>query len=819
MATTHAGAHRRTRGSAIQADRDAESAVWRTAERRSDLTRLGLAVALLLVSLLAIQRTHLSLIERDIFRLFNDLPPGLTGPAWLVMHFGDMLAPVVIGLGVLVLTRSTRLAVSVVAAGAGAWMLAQGLKMLVERARPADFLDGLQREWSSGGPGFVSGHTAVATAMAAVLAPALPRRWRRVVWGIAALVGISRIYVGVHLPLDVVGGAAIGWFTGTLVYMLVGTPRPQRTPASVAEMLNRLGLEVESVEPAQVYAKVSVPFRVTTKDGRRLFAKVLDQNPRSTDWVLRLARVLATRERRDISAIASLPVAADHEAAVTLVAERAGVRVPPVVLARGDGAAAVVVQQEVPGQDLSAVPSEVITDQVLAEVWEQVRLLRRAHIAHRDLVRGNILLDTSGHPWLVDFRDAEVGAPEDSQDNDVAELVASLAVVVGPERAVASALAGLGPDALEQALPALQPFALSPRTRVELRAQPTLLDAVRDAAGGGPEASSQLHLGSRLWLPGLTAAAGYVVLVLVAGAGPVRDTFSALNVRWLGIALVGYAAAVLLLGYALVLATRRRIAVGRSAAAANVGITAEVIGGPAARRHYLVTYVRSCGGRGKDAHSAADLLMTGELAAAVVVAFGAGALDWWRDGIQVRMTTTAALFLAVAVVAALMAIVERHRLRANWPPFSRRRSIAAALEAARRGRGQATAVLAAVLGVEIGLVMALDSTLRGVPGPGRSLAFVALALSGTRVVMALVGVPSAPVVMEATCAAFLVALGLTPAHAVMAVLMYAFIRYWVTGVASAFAGPRLAPVHVPETAGGTPSPAGGTPSLAGDRAR
>ncbi len=790
-------------GSAPVAPPHGVHASLHAAERASDLVRLGLATGLFVLTLVAIQRHHLSVLERDVFRLVNDLPPALLPPLWAVMQFGARLSPFVIGLVVILGLRQLRLGLSIIAAGTGAWLVAQAMKSVVERPRPADFLEDLPRAWSSGGPGFVSGHTAVATAMAAVVAPYLPRPWRRVVWGLAALVGFARIYSGVHLPLDVVGGACIGWFVGTLVHLLVGTTPPQHTPAMVADQLRRLGLDVVTVEPADVFAKVSIPYRVTTTDGRRLFAKELDPNPRSTDWVLRIARVFATRERRDISALASLPVAADHEAAVTMAARSAGVRVPDVVLARGNGRSAVVVLEEIPGGDLTTAPPEALSDDVLRDVWDQVARLRRARIAHRDLVRGNVLVDPDGHSWIVDFRDGEVGATDAALDNDVAELIASLAVVVGAERAVAAASAVLGHDAVDRALPALETFALSPRTRAELVNQPTLLNAVRAAAGGGPEASADLHIAQRLWLPALVSAVGYAGMLTVAGWGDVATALSEAGLRWVGVAGVVYAAAPLLAGYALALAARRRVAVGRSAAGFAVASTAETLGGPPARREHLRRYLRSCGARGEDPTRAVDLVLSAELAAGVLVLAGAATLGWLRDTLELGVTTPTLVYTAIAVGATAAGWVLRRRTDHD-PHGSIRESMAGAVRATRRSPGRTLAVLTAMTAAELALVLSLVAAVRAM-APGPPFVEVAMVLTANRVLLALLRISGTPVVGEAICTAALCAFGVPPAHAVLAMLTYALYRNWITGAVSAVAGPRLAPVHVPDPAGRAPA--------------
>jgi glycosyltransferase 2 family protein len=78
------------------------------------------------------------------------------------------------------------------------------------------------RESGIHGAGYVSGHTAVAFALATVVAPLVPRGWRWAPFALAAVVGLSRIYFGAHLPLDVIGGAGLGVVCGAVAWVAGG---------------------------------------------------------------------------------------------------------------------------------------------------------------------------------------------------------------------------------------------------------------------------------------------------------------------------------------------------------------------------------------------------------------------------------------------------------------------------------------------------------------------------------------------------------------------------------------------------------------------
>lgn len=77
---------------------------------------------------------------------------------------------------------------------------------------------------AAGGLGFVSGHAAVVALLVIVTTPYLGRRGRVVAGLLAGAVCLARVYVGAHLPLDVVGGAALGVAVGAGMRLVFGRP-------------------------------------------------------------------------------------------------------------------------------------------------------------------------------------------------------------------------------------------------------------------------------------------------------------------------------------------------------------------------------------------------------------------------------------------------------------------------------------------------------------------------------------------------------------------------------------------------------------------
>ena len=174
-------------------------------------TRLGMGVAALLVTVMAVRRDRVSAGEAMAFRAVNGLPDSVYPPAWAVMQLGAFgAAPA--AAAVAWLAGDGVLARQLLAGGTGTWALAKLVKQLVRRPRPAVLLPGTRgRGRDAAGLGYLSGHAGVAAALGAAALPRLGPIGRALVLSGIPAVGVTRVYVGAHLPLDIAGGAALGF--------------------------------------------------------------------------------------------------------------------------------------------------------------------------------------------------------------------------------------------------------------------------------------------------------------------------------------------------------------------------------------------------------------------------------------------------------------------------------------------------------------------------------------------------------------------------------------------------------------------------------
>jgi undecaprenyl-diphosphatase len=110
---------------------------------------------------------------------------------------------------------------------------------MVTRERPGTSIGTdvhLRGDVHASGESFVSGHAALIAALATIITPYLPGRWKFAPWAVVVMVLLARVYVAAHNPLDVVCGAGLGLLIGGLLNLAFGVPAPSvpSTQASAA---------------------------------------------------------------------------------------------------------------------------------------------------------------------------------------------------------------------------------------------------------------------------------------------------------------------------------------------------------------------------------------------------------------------------------------------------------------------------------------------------------------------------------------------------------------------------------------------------------
>ena len=183
---------------------------------------LALAALLFFLSVILSQMGDLLGWEESLFLAIYNWPEILRLPFIVITWFGSIQVFGAFTLLFLFLKKKN-IVIRFIMTSALAYLLSGLGKSIWGRTRPNELLDIVARDFSYG-PGFPSGHTALAVAMALTIGHYLPKKYHMIVVLWIVGVALSRIYLGIHAPLDIVGGFAIGWFSYMLVRHVRLTP-------------------------------------------------------------------------------------------------------------------------------------------------------------------------------------------------------------------------------------------------------------------------------------------------------------------------------------------------------------------------------------------------------------------------------------------------------------------------------------------------------------------------------------------------------------------------------------------------------------------
>ena len=683
--------------------------------------------------------------------------------------------------------RRFRVLATVAGGFAAAAALTAGITYLVGPGGSAVLRQG---SWLTGAgfpdPAVLAGLAAVAVAAA----PWLSRPWRRVAWATLLLIGAARLITGALLPMQMLLALAAGVTVGAGLLVVFGVPDRRMGPAGVAAALRAGGVPVSRVNGPLVSAKGSRPFEAVTDDARALFVKVFGSDHRDADLLYRAYRSIRLRGVGDTRPAASLFRAVEHEALLAVMAERAGVTVPHVgQVIRADDGSVLLTMELVAGQSLDQIPADVITDQLARSLWGEVGRLHQARIAHRSLHGSNIMLSENGTAVLVDFSFAELAATSRQRAIDVAELLTSLAGRIGPDRAVATAAAAIGPAGVATAVPLLQPLALSAGARHAIKGQDGLLKNTRAAAiaASGDDADQDLARLQRVrprTLLVIAALAGvfYFLLPQIAQVSSSWHALQSANWAWLPViiglsALTYVASAIALIGSVPGHVPFGPAVLAQGASSFINRVSPANVGGMALNARFLQK-----SGTGAPASVAA--VGVNALAGAVVhvamivVFFALAGHDLTK---AFKLPSGSKILLVLAVIIALIGVVLATRPGRRW---TRKKLIPGARSAAGSLRRAAASPvkLGLLFGgsalVTLAYIAALAASVQAF-GRGPGLVELGAVYLAAAALAAVAPTPGGLGAIEAALVAGLTGVGMQPGPAVSAVLLYRLATYWL----------------------------------------
>ena len=749
-----------------------------------DGVRLLIAGAVVALCTLIALSPRINPVESAIFRQIALLPTWSI-PFWEGVMWAGSVAAIGVAAATAFFFKKMRMGLKLVAGGVLAWGMSNVVEWIVgARGVPGRILrDPNVHLPAQGGFPFPADHTAVAAALATIAAPYLKKWAGRVTWPLVALVALADVFVGGHLPLGVLGGAFLGWGAGTLLHLAWGAPGRRTSADTVEKLLRKGGIDVAHVRPLRVSLLQPASYEIETAGGDLLMAEIVRRGQRRAGVMYKLRRFLASLEVEDEPRLSTPRHEVEHEAFVTLLAERAGVRTPHIVLARELGhGPALLVTRRIDGRTLAEMGADEVTDGLIDEIWRQVRTLGKARIAHHDLRLDHILVDEQGLPWLLDFTFARAGAGEKRVGQDVAEVMVGLASKVGTERAVETACRALSTGELEAALPFLHPLALPRRIRQQFAQRRYLVADLRMALAEqieceAPSFKSRIRPTTILSL----AVGGGAVYLLLPQIGTIPSLIHAVqgaNYWWLIVAFAAGAFTFPMAAASYMGAVRHRLPPGKTTAVqvASAFTSRTTPGGIGGMGINVIFLERQGLERSR--------------------AVGAVALNQTAGGV----VHAGLFFIAVAVLGASRAI-GKVPLPTSWPvlaavvgglavagivvgsPFGRRRilrptvKVTKELVATLKHPVQALALFGGSTGVTLGNGLALAASLAAFGTDFSVITVIAVYVAGSALA-APAPTPGNLGAVEAALVAGLASVGVASTPAVAAVLTFRLLTFW-----------------------------------------
>lgn len=725
-------------------------------------------------------------LEQDLVGAGGALPRALLQLVSWAGGIGLLVLLVVQGVDLVVRSRPWQLFQAVAAAGVGA-LLALLLQRLVLDGQLGTVLAALTKGLPEDGrttplDGLILASVAFFTVSGIGGRSAL-RKTAVAVVGSAILSGFLS---GGVTALALFASALLGWSVGLVAHLALGVASNRPPGKAVAAALIGCGLEVTLLELVESAAGAGRRYAGSGPAGP-LDVHVLDRDAFGTAAGRPLLRRLRLRGPSTRRPSLTFRGALEHRALMAMAVAKTGVRAPELLAAVEVGPFAAVLAYRTPeGAALDHPGSRDLSEDDLAAFWQLLAQLQRAGVAHRGLSLDHLLLDEDGCASLRETGTGDIVAADLSLRLDVAQLLTSLALVVGPQRAVASGASYLGIQPIVRALPLLQAVAMGSSTRSALRAHKGLLRQVREqvlelAPEGEPSEAVELRrLTPRTLVTVLGGGiAAYFLLTQLANVN-VGQVLASAQWGW-ALGVVGFTA-LTITGASLVItgAVTARLSFVRTyltqLAVAFSGLVApSAIGNIALNLRYL----QRAGIDPAVAGGSVGLAQLTQFSSYVVLILLSSVLAGTGPTASFTPPLPAVIGLIVVVALLLLALAVpagRRVVLGRFLPVVRR-VVPRVVAIFQDPRKMVTLISGAVL-LDLSFVAALACATRAF-GATPSIAAVAVVYFAGAIIGSAVPTPGGLGGVEAALSAGLVAVGMDASVAVSSVLLFRLCTYWL----------------------------------------
>jgi uncharacterized membrane protein YbhN (UPF0104 family) len=771
----------------------------------TDLLRCVIALAeiALLAALALLARATANGAETDIVLASRHLK-SLLPFVGFAAHVALLLLPAALAVRVLV-HRQPRMLAEALGAGAITVGLVLGAAGLYGVLTPAHSVGHRvpALDW------YLSGLTAYVTLIGLAGRP----RWRTVFWLAVAFYGLASLANTQTTVFSLLITVLAGIACGTGLRYLLGSITERPSAVDIAQALGTVGMPVAAMRRILDAGTETRRYAATLRSGAAMDVTVFDRDQQAADVFYRLYRRLRLRAQVSRSAPLTVERAVERRALLTYAAEDAGVLTPRLrALIRAGPEAAVLVNDSHDGTSLAGLAGPP-TDAQLARVWDAVLLLHSHRVTHRALTAERIVLvgggdggsGADGQPhglglpdhdprraradggdvMLLDPGNGDVAASDLQLRLDLAQLLAELALLVGPDRAAASARGKVSGDELAAVAALIQPVVLHRSTRAAVHRRkdvlPELRRCLRDSATGLETAGVQLErIRARTLIMLVAGVFAAYVLTGELGRHSIGSLLRHTDWRWawaaLGLSALTYlGAAWSLSGWVLERLRFTRTLLAQVACSFVTLVTPAAVGGAALN----VRYLRRAKVGPADAVSSVGVSQVMAFALHIILLVVFATLAGTSDETSFRPPgwTYIALAVLVAVILAVLAVPAGRRVLLSRVTSTLRHVLPRLLDIAQRPAKLAEGVGGALLvtGAYIGCLAVC------VHAFGGSLPLVAVAvvyLTGSAIGSA-VPTPGGIGAVEAALAAGLTAAGMHSAAAFSAALLFRGVTFWL----------------------------------------